>query len=168
MLDHLGLDVSDYERSKDFYEKALAPLGLRVLMEPIPGVGGFGGDDGKPFFWIGNRGRGAQTAVHVAFAAPDRATVDAFHAAALDAGRPTTAAPACVRSTTRTITAPSCSTPTATTSRPSATGRRNAYFGASSISFSSRLSTLPVALRGSSSRNQISRGTLKPARFILT
>ena len=40
--------------------------------------------------------------------------------------------------------------------------------GASSISFSSRLSTLPVALRGSSSRNQISRGTLKFARFFLT
>ena len=86
MLDHLGLDVTDYERSKAFYEKALAPLGLRVLMEPIPGVGGFGGDDGKPFFWIGNRGRASQSGVHVAFAAPDRAIVDAFHAAALDAG----------------------------------------------------------------------------------
>lgn len=34
------------------------------------------------------------------------------------------------------------------------------YFGCFSISFSSRLSTLPVALRGNSSRNQISRGTL--------
>jgi len=85
MLDHLGLDVSDYERSKAFYEQALAPLGLEVLMEPIPGVGGFG-DDQKPYFWIGKRDRGSQTGVHVAFEAKDRATVDAFHAAALEAG----------------------------------------------------------------------------------
>ena len=42
------------------------------------------------------------------------------------------------------------------------------YFGSASISFSSRLSTLPVALRGSSSRNQISRGTLKLARLDFT
>jgi catechol 2,3-dioxygenase-like lactoylglutathione lyase family enzyme len=27
MLDHVGLEVGDYERSKAFYEKALAPLG---------------------------------------------------------------------------------------------------------------------------------------------
>ena len=43
-LDHIGLDVSDYETSKAFYEKALAPLGMRVLMEPVPEVGGFGDD----------------------------------------------------------------------------------------------------------------------------
>ena len=39
-LDHIGLEVSDYERSKAFYEKALAPLGMRVIMEPLPGLGG--------------------------------------------------------------------------------------------------------------------------------
>jgi len=86
MLDHLGLDVADYDRSKAFYEQALAPLGLAILMEPVPGVGGFGGRDGKPFFWIGNRGRPAQTGVHVAFTAQSREEVDAFHAAALEAG----------------------------------------------------------------------------------
>ncbi len=83
-LDHIGLDVSDYAASKAFYEKALAPLGMRCLMEPVPGVGGFGND--FPFFWIGARGRGPDSGSHVAFAAGDRGTVDAFHEAALAAG----------------------------------------------------------------------------------
>ena len=85
MLDHVGLDVSDYGRSKTFYEKALAPLGLKLMMEPMPGIGGFG-DGRKPFFWIGARGRAPQSGVHVAFATHSRGAVDAFHAAALQAG----------------------------------------------------------------------------------
>ena len=42
-LDHVGLDVSDYEASKAFYEQALAPLGIALMMEPIERIGGFGG-----------------------------------------------------------------------------------------------------------------------------
>ena len=85
MLDHLGIDVSDYERSKAFYSAALKPLGLELLMEPVPNACGFGRPaDQKPFFWIADRGNPG--AVHVAFAAPDRETVDAFHDAALAAG----------------------------------------------------------------------------------
>jgi catechol 2,3-dioxygenase-like lactoylglutathione lyase family enzyme len=91
MLDHIGFDVSDYERSKAFYEKALAPLGLKLLMEPAPGIGGFG-EGQKPFFWIGTRGR-AQSGIHVAFAVDDRKTVDAFHTAALAAGATDNGAP---------------------------------------------------------------------------
>jgi catechol 2,3-dioxygenase-like lactoylglutathione lyase family enzyme len=83
-LDHVGLDVSSYEASRAFYERALAPLGIRLLMEPVPEVGGFGGD--RPFFWVARRERGPDSGVHVAFGAEDRATVDAFHAAALAAG----------------------------------------------------------------------------------
>lgn len=90
MIDHVGVPVSDYERSKSFYAQALAPLGITVLMEvPAEVTGreahcGFG-RDGKPFFWIstGERLRGQ---LHVAFAAADRGIVDAFHAAALKAG----------------------------------------------------------------------------------
>ena len=33
MLDHLGLRVADYARSRAFYERALAPLGFAVVME---------------------------------------------------------------------------------------------------------------------------------------
>jgi catechol 2,3-dioxygenase-like lactoylglutathione lyase family enzyme len=83
-LDHVGLDVSDYEASKSFYERALAPLGMKLMMEPVTGVCGFGDD--FPFFWIGKRGIGPQSGTHVAFRVDDRATVDAFHAAALAAG----------------------------------------------------------------------------------
>ena len=85
MLDHLGLDVKDFERSKAFYERVLAPLGISLLMEPVPGVAGFG-DHQMPYFWIGQRDRGPQTGVHVAFAAPSREVVDAFHAVAIEAG----------------------------------------------------------------------------------
>ena len=84
MLDHMGFGVSDYERSKAFYERALAPLGLTLMMEPIPETGGFG-DGRSPFFWITTRGE-PKGELHVAFTADDRETVDKFHAAALEAG----------------------------------------------------------------------------------
>ena len=83
-LDHVGLDVTDYEASKAFYGGALAPLGLSMMMEPAPLIGGYGDD--FPFFWIAQRNRGADSGVHVAFRVDDRATVDAFHEAALGAG----------------------------------------------------------------------------------
>jgi catechol 2,3-dioxygenase-like lactoylglutathione lyase family enzyme len=83
-LDHVGLDVSDYAASKAFYESALTPLGMRLMMEPVPNVGGFGDD--FPFFWIAERGRGPDSGTHVAFTVEDHATVDAFHEAALAAG----------------------------------------------------------------------------------
>jgi catechol 2,3-dioxygenase-like lactoylglutathione lyase family enzyme len=85
MLDHINLNVSDYERSRDFYAQALAPLGHTLLMEPIEGTGGFG-SHGKPAFWITSLREPTTTNVHVAFEAPDRATVDAFYQAALAAG----------------------------------------------------------------------------------
>jgi len=90
MLDHIGFGTSDYARSRAFYEKALAPLGISVMMEvtvemsgSYAGVG-FGRDH-KPFFWIGNNPP-LTGQLHVAFAAADRAAVDAFYRAALAAG----------------------------------------------------------------------------------
>jgi catechol 2,3-dioxygenase-like lactoylglutathione lyase family enzyme len=83
-IDHVGLDVSDYDASRAFYDKALAPLRLRLMMEPIERVGGYGDD--FPFFWIAQRGRGSDSGVHVAFRVENRETVDAFHEAALAAG----------------------------------------------------------------------------------
>jgi catechol 2,3-dioxygenase-like lactoylglutathione lyase family enzyme len=91
MLDHVGLRVSDYARSKRFYEQALAPLGYALIMEH--GISGAGfGTSGKPDFWI-SQGDEASTAIHVAFASNDRATVDAFHQAALAAGGTCNGAP---------------------------------------------------------------------------
>jgi catechol 2,3-dioxygenase-like lactoylglutathione lyase family enzyme len=83
MIDHTTAAVSDVDIAKRFYEQALKPLGYSLLME-FPGAAGFGGPDGKPDFWIGARGGHGPT--HVAFAAPDRASVDAFYEAALAAG----------------------------------------------------------------------------------
>jgi catechol 2,3-dioxygenase-like lactoylglutathione lyase family enzyme len=92
MLDHVGFGVSDYARSKTFYEKALAPLGVTLIMEPVAQAAGFGAN-GKPFFWIETRGPAVQGGLHVAFAADDRETVDAFHAAGLEAGGSDNGAP---------------------------------------------------------------------------
>ena len=90
MLDHVGIPVSDFERSKRFCEEALSPLGYELIMEPHPGAAGLG-RSGKPDFWIGQGEPGHR--VHVAFAAADRASVKAFHEAAVavggrDNGRP--------------------------------------------------------------------------------
>jgi catechol 2,3-dioxygenase-like lactoylglutathione lyase family enzyme len=92
VLDHVGINVSDYDRSRDFYAKALEPLGYSLLMEPAPGHGGFG-RDGKPDFWISGEREPTTENVHVALAADDRATVDAFHTAALAAGGTDNGAP---------------------------------------------------------------------------
>jgi catechol 2,3-dioxygenase-like lactoylglutathione lyase family enzyme len=84
MLDHVTIRVSDLERSKTFYDRALSPLGIERLYAEGEIFAGYG-SGGKAFFWIGSHDS-VQTAVHVAFTAPDRAIVDAFYAAALAAG----------------------------------------------------------------------------------
>jgi catechol 2,3-dioxygenase-like lactoylglutathione lyase family enzyme len=83
VLDHVGLPVSDLGRSKRFYAEALSSLGYELIMEHHISGAGFG-RSGKPDFWIRQGAPGS--AVHVAFAAADRATVDAFHEAAVVAG----------------------------------------------------------------------------------
>jgi catechol 2,3-dioxygenase-like lactoylglutathione lyase family enzyme len=82
MLDHVSLKVTDYQRAQAFYDAALKPLGLGRLMGDGQHFAGYGDD--APFFWIGQGIQNGGT--HVAFAAKDRATVDAFHAAAIAAG----------------------------------------------------------------------------------
>ena len=92
LIDHLTLNVSDYARSKAFYEKALAPLGVMPIME-FGEACGFGRDH-KPDLWIGKGPTSFQkpehlapiTPVHVALSARTRDEVRAFHAAALAAG----------------------------------------------------------------------------------
>ena len=91
MIDHVGIGVRDYAASKAFYEQALVPLGISLVMEVMEAAAGFG-QGGKPFFWLEAR-RTPVTEVHVAFLAKDRATVDAFHAAGLAAGGKDNGAP---------------------------------------------------------------------------
>lgn len=98
IIDHLNIGVSDIERSKGFYEKALAPLGLKLLLSIPPEHAEEGGEqqktggrmcgfgrDHKPLFWIvGNANVGGAT--HIAFIARTREEVDAFYEAAIGAG----------------------------------------------------------------------------------
>jgi catechol 2,3-dioxygenase-like lactoylglutathione lyase family enzyme len=91
IIDHIGFAVSEYGQSKTFYTLALSPLGITIVMEAAGDSAdaharacGFG-RDGKPSFWIANKGKTAPY-LHVAFTARTRAEVDAFHKAALSAG----------------------------------------------------------------------------------
>lgn len=92
MIDHMSIQVADYEKSRAFYLTALGPLGYVVVMEldqkqipelPSEKVGGLG-EGGKPDFWLS---QGAPTTPqHLAFRAANRAAVDAFYKAAIAAG----------------------------------------------------------------------------------
>ncbi|QDP22920.1 VOC family protein [Bradyrhizobium cosmicum] len=90
MIDHLGISVSDYERAKAFYAKALAPLDYGLIMEVTAeqtghvASAGFGAN-GKPDLWFSAEGA-MNRPVHIAILAKDRATVDAFYKAAMAAG----------------------------------------------------------------------------------
>jgi catechol 2,3-dioxygenase-like lactoylglutathione lyase family enzyme len=95
MLDHVGFEVTDFAPSKAFYESALEPLGIRLLME-FDGAAGFGKETEhgpKPFFWITARGRPPVSGAHVAFGVRSTDEVDAFHAAALAAAGTDNGAP---------------------------------------------------------------------------
>jgi catechol 2,3-dioxygenase-like lactoylglutathione lyase family enzyme len=92
MIDHITLTVTDYARSKAFYEKLLAPLEIRIVAE-FGVYAGFGLHT-RAFFWIGGKApdfwsphhKPGASPTHVAFDAKDRATVDAFYAAGIAAG----------------------------------------------------------------------------------
>ncbi len=84
MIDHLGINVADMDAAAGFYDTVLATLGQRRLMDFGPAIG-YGSD--QPQFWISTfPGVGANREVHLAFTAPDAATVRAFHQAAVRTG----------------------------------------------------------------------------------
>lgn len=86
MLDHISIGVCDLERAIAFYDRVLAPLGYRRVMT-LEVAAAYGAGD-RPVFWIDRCEAGEVTAkgFHVAFAAPSRAAVDGFFAAAMAAG----------------------------------------------------------------------------------
>ncbi len=84
MMDHVGIQVDDLEISRQFYNAVLEPLGYRILMDPGPAVG-YG--DEHAVFWIGTATDPVPNRQsHLAFVAPDRDAVAAFHQAALAQG----------------------------------------------------------------------------------
>ncbi len=97
MIDHVGINISNPEISRNFYEKALAPLGYQMLMQvPLEHTGGkavmgFGAPP-KPDFWI-SEGIPNKPHNHIAFVAQTHKQVDEFYKAAMAAGGKDNGAP---------------------------------------------------------------------------
>src|SRR4051794_27466114 len=85
VIDHVAVGVNNFETSVDFYTRALAPLGIEevAVTDSDNRAAGFG-SGGRDDFWI-HEGRPSGRA-HIAFAAESQEAVDAFHAAAVEAG----------------------------------------------------------------------------------
>jgi catechol 2,3-dioxygenase-like lactoylglutathione lyase family enzyme len=89
VLAHVSIGVKDVDRSKRFYDAALRPLGYRCIRAARSTTGyGYGAD--AISFWILSAERPVppdeKSGLHICFAAPTRAAVEDFHAAALQAG----------------------------------------------------------------------------------
>jgi catechol 2,3-dioxygenase-like lactoylglutathione lyase family enzyme len=87
MINHVSIGVRDVAKARRFYDSALKPLGYTCLSES-EGSLGYGQD--AVAFWISAAERpvpaDAKSGLHFCFDAPTRKSVDAFHAAALEAG----------------------------------------------------------------------------------
>ncbi len=97
MLDHVSIPVADLDRAAGFYDAVLATVGLHRRKQR-EGAIGYGPDSrAAPVFWIlarsAHEGAAPGPGLHIAFQASDRASVDAFHAAALRAGAQDAGAP---------------------------------------------------------------------------
>ena len=87
MLDHLSLGVGDIGVARGFYDKALKPLGYRRVRNFGAQASGYGVGPHAPQFWLNLARKPKPSAgTHIAFSAPDRKSVRAFHKAALKAG----------------------------------------------------------------------------------
>ena len=90
MIDHFGVQVADVEAAATFYTTAFAPIGLheavRIPVPPSLVVGMATSTDGQPDFWLSPGSPAETRELHIGFTAPDRASVDAVHAAAVAAG----------------------------------------------------------------------------------
>jgi len=90
VIDHMGIRVSNLDRSIEFYTKALAPLGYALVMK-WEAFAGFG-VDGKSDFWI-DGSQAPKEPIHVAFRATGRKLVRDFYDAAIAAGGKDNGAP---------------------------------------------------------------------------
>jgi catechol 2,3-dioxygenase-like lactoylglutathione lyase family enzyme len=94
MIDHVTIRVADYTVSRDFYTRALQPLGYEIAVEYVEGedrICGWKKND-KWNWWIRAK-RPISGPTHIAWSADTRAQVDAFYAAAMAAGATDNGAP---------------------------------------------------------------------------
>jgi len=92
MIDRISLRVSDFQRSRVFYELALAPLGYTLVFSNDKAqYAGFAGPD-RERIWIG-RNDGPRGYAHIAISRRDRATVRRFYEEAMKSGRARNGAP---------------------------------------------------------------------------
>jgi len=87
MLGHLSFGVRDLTTAITFYDAALGPLGL-IRVWTAPDAAGYGPSGGGDLLALKLRPQASPPGpgFHLAFNAPTRSVVDAFHAAALSAG----------------------------------------------------------------------------------
>jgi catechol 2,3-dioxygenase-like lactoylglutathione lyase family enzyme len=85
MLDHICIEVSNYQVARQFYSQALAPLGYSLLME-VEGFAGFGIATTGPLATLWIRQGKNPSKIHIAFTALNRQVVRAFHEAAIKSG----------------------------------------------------------------------------------
>jgi catechol 2,3-dioxygenase-like lactoylglutathione lyase family enzyme len=91
MIDHVALNVRDFQATRAFYLETLGALGYGVFSEEGEAIG-LQSPEGYPDFWLLARGE-PSAPTHVAFRAAGRGAVDAFHAAGLAAGGTDNGAP---------------------------------------------------------------------------
>jgi catechol 2,3-dioxygenase-like lactoylglutathione lyase family enzyme len=84
MYDHIGLKVGNLDASVRFYTAALAPLGYVLCSRDDSGAGF--GPKGEPALWLYQHQGPAGAGVHIAFRAPDHASIRKFHAEGSKAG----------------------------------------------------------------------------------
>lgn len=94
IVHHVSMGVGDLAAAAAFYDRVMATIGARRMLE-LPDAVAYGKQ--FPEFWVQKpiNGQPAATAngTHFAFIAPNREAVDAFHAAALEAGGTSDGAP---------------------------------------------------------------------------
>ncbi len=95
MIDHTGFVVSDLAKARAFYDAIARPLGLATVSNGDQSfLFGRSAEEPIPYLWIGTLrpsywaegSRAGLNQTHIAFIAPSKAAVDAFHQAALAAG----------------------------------------------------------------------------------